>query len=264
MTVEPSGHLRSFFEALTAGRSPTQADLDALMALARQAVGDEADDAAASFFETTLRAKANDGAGSAKALLALPDDQLRKVVRHRLTQHATRQRPLWGLAKALRRHVADALERGLPPSPTAPPLSLLCGERISSALVATATAYHLSAEPELERTPAAIARRLINTYHVPPAHDVEPAGFDDELRHHLDAQALAADIREALGSSLVRILRHRLAGLGFAAIAEREGIAVSTAHGRLHAAVTRLRAVIQRVGGSDETERMALLYATAA
>ncbi|MCC6334292.1 MAG: hypothetical protein IT380_09930 [Myxococcales bacterium] len=235
-----------------------------MIVLARQAVGDEADDAAGSFLETTVRATKNGSAASAEALLDLPDDELRKVIAHRIRQHAVQQRPLWGLTKALRGHVAEALEHGLPPAPLAPPPGLLHGERLSSSLVARATSFFLDAEPELERTPAAITKRLIAVYHVPPAREVEAAGFDDDLRRHRDARVLAADIREVLGPEFVSVLRHRLAGLGFEAIAEREGIAVSTAHARHQAAVERLRAFNRQVRSSHETARVALLYATAA
>jgi hypothetical protein len=251
-------------EAITENRSPNQADLDVLLGLARGTVGDEAEDAAAAFLETTVRATATGRAASAQRLLALGADELPRVVRHRIKQHALQGRPRWALTKALRALVGQVLSEPLPPAPIAPPASLARGDRLHAALVAEAVAFFLRAEPDLDRTPAAVAARLLAVYLVPPPAEVEHQSFGDELRRGRDAAVLAADIREVLGPQLLRVLRYRQEGLGFEAIAEREQIAVSTAHGRYQAAVERVRAFSRRTQNSYETSRLALLYATAA
>lgn len=252
--------MRSILEAIVSKTEPSRVGLEALHRLAAVAVaGDEAQDAVADFMETVISATRRNGAASAQALLALPDAELVAITRHRLRQHAVGRRPLWALLKSLREHVKACLDAGLPP-PIEPPSTLLRGDRLASDLVAAATAYTLAFEPDVDQTPAGIAKHLLNAYFKPtdePGTEVTDA--QTQARRNHDALKVSADLREHLGPDLLRLLRSRHQGLGLAEIAARERIAVSTAHARIQAAIERLREYTLAARTSRETGRLALL-----
>lgn len=87
----------------------------------------------------------------------------------------------------------------------------------------------------------------------------EPCDIEADVRRHHDAPLVARDIKEALGPDLLRLLRFRLQGLGFVAIAEQENIATSSVHARVMTALGVLKAHANRTRTSEETGRLALL-----
>jgi hypothetical protein len=195
--------LRSLLEALAVNQNPTEASLNVLRRIARNAVDPgvytDADDAVSGFVESTLKAGAH-GSLSPVRLLELPEDEVVRIVHFRLWQHGAQ---LTRKARRQSRHQ----ERG----------------------------RHVDAEPE-------------------PTTDIEA-----EVRRQHDVPIVARALSEELGPDLLRLLRFRLQGFGFSAIAKQENLAPSSVHARVMTALAVLRDYANRTRTSEETGRLALL-----
>ncbi len=256
--------LKHLFEAIAADRNPDQAGLDTLRSFARCAVGgDEGDDAVFDLIETTLKATRIGGSASAQRLLRLPDSELVAVVRFRLRQAAVGRRPLWALLKSITEHVRAAIDVGLAPPPAEPPSTLLRGDRLGGDLVAAAVSYIYSFKPDVERTPSTIAKHLISQYFKVEGATDDTADAETQVRRGRDALRISRELRQHLGSDLLRLLRYRHQGIGLAEIAENENIAVSTVHDRIQTAIEHLREHTRRTRTSKETGRLMLALLSA-
>lgn len=89
--------------------------------------------------------------------------------------------------------------------------------------------------------------------------DSDPVDIEVDVRRQHDVPLVARDLRHELGPDLLRLLRLRLQGHGFAAIAEEEQVGIATVHGRVQQAIERLKAHARRTRTSEETGRLALL-----
>ena len=217
-------------------------------------------------------------AGEARQLgyPAMPDAQLRLVLRRRLRQTAVELSDGWDLYKALRAHVGNVLEGVLPAAPAQRPGSLLKGEQYAKALVAEAVAWLGREEPE-HRTAAAIAARLASLY-VPRLVPLEPANDDVEvgLRAHaaanedveealeaLDGDVLGRRLAALLTRSEARVLHRRLEGDALRVVAEGEGCAIATVFARERSAIRKVSQFVHRAGVSPTGLRRLLARAAA-
>jgi hypothetical protein len=217
-------------------------------------------------------------AGEARQLgyVAMPDTQLRMVLRRRLRQTAVELSDGWDLYKALRAHVGNVLEGVLPAAPAQRPASLLRGEQYAKALVAEAVAWLGREEPEY-CTAAAIAGRLAALY-VPRLVPIAPANDDvevgirtwaaanddvDEALEALDGDVLERRLAALLTRSEARVLHRRLEGDALRVVAEGEGCAIATVFARERSAIRKVSQFVRHAGVSPTGLRRLLARAAA-
>lgn len=187
-------------------------------------------------------------------------------LRNLLQALAANQEPTQPSLDSLRRLANNAVDPGVDG-----------GEAASSFLEATLKGGSLSAARLLALPPdealrithfrlwqhgaqlARTARRHVRDRERTIDDHVEPTDIETEVRRQHDAPLVARDLKRELGPDLLRLLRFRLQGLGFAAIAEHEQVGLATVHSRVQQALERLRAHAKRTRTSEETGRLALL-----
>lgn len=191
-------------------------------------------------------------AGAIERLLELDDRGLLAGLRRRLMQVRTsavcsRSR----LLKALRAHVAAALETSAT-SPGGPfPLSLLAGNHLSTGLVREAVAALLSETNAPANDARAIATDLTARYFEPRPEDL---GADDHEGNHrsIEVEAVrlsdtnrhAEQLHRELGDELRQVVARRIAGMTLAEVGE--GLPTSTVHDQLRRAVRVMRLYADR------------------
>jgi DNA-directed RNA polymerase specialized sigma24 family protein len=237
--------LRVFLRGLVTARPPPVPE--DLLRLARGVLGPRAgaadvDDLVGEFLLRLVDATAHRRAGSAEFMLDLDDRRLRGTIRHRLRQMLAETCPGARLRKQLRAFVKVLLSEDRLPVPAAPPTSLYRGDRLSSELVREAMAWVLLHE-ETPRTPAGITARLMAMYCVREASTgaTEQGDPEHDLHTRLEVQRLLLGLAQDC-SQQARAVHMRLAGLSLQAIAEQQGVSISTAHTRVSAGVTALQA----------------------
>lgn len=191
-------------------------------------------------------------AGAIERLLELDDRGLLAGLRRRLMQVRTsavcsRSR----LLKALRAHVAAALETSAT-SPGGPfPLSLLAGNHLSTGLVREAVAALLSEADAPTDDPRALASNLTARYFEPRPEDF---GANDQHGNHrsVEAEAVrrfdtnrhAERLHRELGNDLRQVVARRAAGMSLAEVGA--GLPTSTVHDQLRRAVRVVRLYAER------------------
>ena len=230
----------------------------------------ESDDALQDFVCDLLE---RDGqSGSAAELVKLEDSALVAALRRRLLQVSTENRPGWKQVKALREQVRAVLAEPVLEVPLGLPVTLVEGDRLCREHVRDAVAWVISQVDAPPRTAAAIAERLLDLYSsstLSGGFDLQPpaqAVVEDDAIAAVDAVTVAGRVREALDPALVHALWLRARGATLSAIAHDQGIAVSTAHGRVAEALVNFAALVEREGaGTDAVQPvLALLGAEAA
>lgn len=211
----PVGQLRGAFERFDREGTFTDADYDVLrqtlsrVAGPRAAALDLLDGLVNLFFERHLmedRRRAE--------LLALPDDDLLRAVRHRFRQVIADDRPDQQPYHALRAHVRDVLDATadveLPPSDVTWPVAIRTRDRFDRAAVEQAVCAlwrELQSRPTAASATAELLRRYVQAEaeEITSAHDVP-----EVIRRRLDGQTLAANILSLLTSQERSLLRHVL------------------------------------------------------
>lgn len=197
-------------------------------------------------------------------MVKLEDSALVAALRRRLLQVSTENRPGWKQVKALREQVRAVLAELVLEIPLHLPVTLVEGDRLCREHVRDAVAWVISQVDAPPRTAPAIAERLLCLYSsstLSSGLDLQPpaqAVVEDDAIAAVDAVAVAGRVREALDPALVHALRLRAQGATLCAIARDQGIAVSTAHGRVASALVNFAALVEREGAGPETVEPAL------
>lgn len=241
-----SAPLESFFVALANGEQPRSIprELSEIAGtILRRSMGHFGPrDLAAEFLLRVIVATQKDTAGSAKHLRVLAEPQLKSIVRFRMQQIVADHSDARRATKQLREGVRRALARELPSPETAPPSSLLIGNRLAAKPLALAVAFVLSLSDAPARDDiSAIADRLRAMYlHVAVWDEAVP---DDDPSVLFEARERASRIRSAVSADDLDTVRRRLRDQTFAQIANDKEIAVATAHRRYEVSMNTVKAI---------------------
>jgi DNA-binding CsgD family transcriptional regulator len=195
-------------------------------------------------------------------LARFTEADLERVLRFRLRQIATEDRPRWPLVRALRKQVKAALAAELP-GPSALPASLESHFRLEPAAVARATAHFVA-----HGTPATVdslSSKLLYHYFgaeqsVDEVREIasQALGPEEMVQRHLDGRAAAAEVWRDLDERQRRVLALTCAGRSLTAVANDNGVAVSTAFAWRAAVLGVVTSVARRLGIDHDTMAVAL------
>jgi DNA-binding NarL/FixJ family response regulator len=195
-------------------------------------------------------------------LARFTEADLERVLRFRLRQIATENRPRWPLVRALRGQVRAVLAAGLP-GPGSLPASLESRFRLDPAAVARAAAHFVD-----QGTPATIdslSSKLLYHYFgaeqsVDEIREIasQALGPEELVQRHLDGRAAAAEVWRDLNERQRHVLALTCAGHSLTDVANDNGVAVSTAFAWRAAVSGVLSSVARRLGVDHDTMAVAL------
>jgi hypothetical protein len=187
----------------------------------------------------------------AAELMKLEDTALIAALRRRLLQVATENRPGWKQVKALREQVRAVLAEPVLEVPLSLPSTMIEGGRLCRDNVRDAVGWVLGQADAPPQTVRAVTERLLDLYSSSTASrgldlQLPPALVEDGAIAAVDAVELADRVRQCLHPVLLQALRLRAHGATLSAIAHRQGVALSTAHGRLATAIANFATLVER------------------
>lgn len=192
---------------------------------------------------------------------SLSEPEAVAIVKNRLRQLAVELSPGWNAYRALRAHVAAALEDELPEVPASAPVTLAGGDRLCGSAVASAVAWLRAQSGGALKTASELTQELARAY-LPKAVALVPANDDEEASDPGDEGAWRDGVEDALDGARLRSALHgesagdlrlvdaRCRGEGFAEIARGEGVSIGTAHKRVGSAEARVATFVRDYGYS--------------
>jgi hypothetical protein len=250
---ESIAEVRAWLGALTGARPSRKSTPQLLRRLAARQVRcpEQISDALQDLALDTLVRTRKGQPGGAQELLALEDPAklvacLNKRLRQVLAEKAD---PRAKLRKSIAAMVRMALKDKNLPAVEAAPLTLVLNNKISSALVREAVAYELGQEGA-SRCPRHLTKTLLDQ-HFPlddQLHDAhgrdlrDGACLEEQVLTAVDGETIAAGLEARVGRELMEAVAMRVTGHGLRAIADHQGLGVSTISERLGRAAQLLRA----------------------
>jgi DNA-directed RNA polymerase specialized sigma24 family protein len=250
--------LRLFLQALVSPKQEVPRRLPpALKRLVRRFVRADADvsDATQDLLLDLLVRTRRQQPGGVLELVKLDDARLLGALVRRLQQVLCEKQSRAKVTKSVRAMVRAALE-GLPlPDVQAPPFTLMQKDKISAALVRAAVAYEMQ-QPGAAGDARWISARLLERYwpkdkQLADVHIQALADGDDleeQVLVAVDAARAVEGLQDHVQTELLELVALRAAGCSLRALAERQGLGVSTVHDRLRKATASVTEHVRSQG----------------